>query len=60
MEAKKRENREKRMTPEQLDLMAELTRRANELRADSAEGLSVSEAVALAAVQLGLSPAYEL
>ncbi|MER5461634.1 HNH endonuclease signature motif containing protein [Streptomyces sp. NPDC002668] len=40
-------------------LAAELERRATELRANSEEGLSIREAVALAAVQLGMSPELE-
>lgn len=43
------------MTAEQLELMAELGRRAEVLRSGSEEGLSVSEAVELAAMQLGLA-----
>ncbi len=55
MERKKRENRELRLTAGQRDLMEELMRRAHELRSGSEDGLSVTEAVELAAVQLGLS-----
>lgn len=42
------------MTPEQLALADDLHVRALALRAASEEGLSIREAVALAAVQLGL------
>lgn len=55
MERKKREGRELRMTSEQRGLAAELARRAHELRSGSEEGLSVTEAVELAAIQLGLA-----
>lgn len=42
------------LTPEQLALADDLHTRALALRAASEEGLSIREAVALAAVQLGL------
>lgn len=45
-----------RLTPEQLALADDLHTRALALRAASEEGLSIREAVALAAVQLGLEP----
>lgn len=54
MEKNRRGGRESKMTPEQLELMAELGRRAEVLRTGSEEGLSVSEAVELAAIQMGL------
>lgn len=44
------------LTPEQLDLADDLHVRALALRAASEDGLSIREAVALAAVQLGLEP----
>lgn len=44
------------LTPEQLELADDLHVRALALRAASEEGLSIREAVALAAVQLGLEP----
>lgn len=44
------------LTPEQLALADDLHTRALALRAASEEGLSIREAVALAAVQLGLEP----
>lgn len=49
------------MSPIQEKIANELERRATELRNNSEEGLSIREAVALAAVQLGMSPdnAYE-
>lgn len=52
MESRKRENREQRLTPQQRALTDELVRRANLLREDSEEGLSVTEAVHLASLQL--------
>lgn len=60
MEKNRRGGRESRMTPEQLELMAELGRRAETLRSGSEEGLSVSEAVELAAVQMGLETGSEV
>ena len=45
-----------RLTPEQLTLADDLHTRALALRAASEDGLSIREAVALAAVQLGLEP----
>ncbi|MGW3196274.1 hypothetical protein ACWDBD_17145 [Streptomyces sp. NPDC001118] len=47
------------LTPEQLALADDLHTRALALRAASEEGLSIREAVALAAVQLGLEPPTE-
>jgi hypothetical protein len=44
------------LTPEQLALADDLHTRALALRAASEEGLSIREAVTLAAVQLGLEP----
>ncbi|MFD5798642.1 hypothetical protein ACFWIO_34950 [Streptomyces diastatochromogenes] len=44
------------LTPEQLALADDLHTRALALRAASEDGLSIREAVALAAVQLGLEP----
>lgn len=44
------------LTPEQLALADDLHTRALALRAASEDGLSIREAVALAAVQLGLVP----
>lgn len=45
-------------TPEQLALADDLHTRALALRAASEDGISIREAVALAAVQLGLEPAH--
>lgn len=42
------------MTPQQRELTRELQARAAALRESSEEGLSIKDAVALAAVQLGL------
>jgi hypothetical protein len=47
------------MSAREEKIAKELERRATELRARSEEGLSVREAVALAAVQLGMSPESE-
>lgn len=44
------------LTPDQLALADDLHTRALALRAASEDGLSIREAVALAAVQLGLEP----
>lgn len=44
------------LTPEQLALADDLHTRALALRAASEDGLSIRDAVALAAVQLGLEP----
>ena len=44
------------LTPEQLALADDLHTRALALRAASEDGISIREAVALAAVQLGLEP----
>lgn len=44
------------LTPEQLALADDLHTRALALRAASEEGLSIREAVTLAAIQLGLEP----
>ena len=44
--------------PEQLALADDLHTRALALRAASEDGISIREAVALAAVQLGLEPAH--
>lgn len=44
------------MAPRELELAAELQRRAELIRENSEEGVSIREAVALAAVQLGMSP----
>jgi hypothetical protein len=44
------------LTPEQLALADDLHTRALALRAASEEGLSIREAVDLAAVQLGMQP----
>ncbi|MFI1928311.1 hypothetical protein [Streptomyces sp. NPDC020377] len=46
------------LTPEQLALADDLHTRALALRAASEDGISIREAVALAAVQLGLEPAH--
>jgi hypothetical protein len=56
MESRKRENREQKMTPEQYTLMRELSIRATRLRENADGELSVTEAVTLAAVQLGIEP----
>ena len=45
-----------RLTPEQLALADDLHTRALALRAASEDGISIREAVTLAAVQLGLEP----
>ncbi len=44
------------LTPEQLALADDLHTRALALRAASEDGISIREAVALAAIQLGLEP----
>jgi hypothetical protein len=44
------------LTPEQQELAEDLHVRALSLRAASEDGLSIREAVALAAVQLGIEP----
>lgn len=44
------------LTPEQLDLAQEITRRADKLWKDADGELSLAEAVTLAAVQLGHFP----
>lgn len=44
------------LTPEQQHLADELQRRAQRLRSISEDGLSIREAVELAAVQLGVAP----
>lgn len=44
------------LTPEQLALADDLHTRALAIRAACEEGLSIREAVALAAIQLGLEP----
>jgi len=51
--------RARTLTPEQQDLAEDLHIRALAIRAASEEGLSIREAVALAAVQLGLEPPRE-
>jgi hypothetical protein len=48
-----------RLTPEQLALADDLHTRALALRAASEDGISIREAVTLAAVQLGLEPPQE-
>jgi hypothetical protein len=48
-----------RLTPEQQSLAEDLHVRALALRAASEDGISIREAVALAAVQLGLAPPRE-
>ena len=47
------------LTPEQLALADDLHTRALALRAASEDGISIREAVTLAAVQLGLEPPQE-
>jgi hypothetical protein len=47
------------LTPEQQSLAEDLHVRALALRAASEDGISIREAVALAAVQLGLEPPRE-
>lgn len=53
---KPRRGRLRDLTPEQQELAEDLHVRALTLRAASEEGISIREAVALAAVQLGLEP----
>lgn len=48
--------RNRDLTPEQLTLADDLHTRALALRAASEDGLTIREAVALAAVQLGIEP----
>lgn len=53
-------SRRRGLTGREQKLADELERRATELRANSEEGLSIREAVALAAVQIGMSPESEI
>lgn len=57
-EAAHRKTGRSALTPEQQQLAEDIHTRALALRAASEDGLSIREAVALAAIQLGLEPPH--